>query len=152
MPPGPEPGLNWGSIGARFGALVIDAIILVVSEIALSLTGLALAGGGAGASSSGPAVALAVIWWLIALIYHPACWYVFGATPGQKALGLRIARASDGGSLGIGGVLIRFLIFFMVTVAFPLGIISGILAANDPFKRAWHDQVARSVVVRRVYG
>jgi uncharacterized RDD family membrane protein YckC len=87
---------------------------------------------------------------LFALIYHPACWYVFGATLGQKALGLRVAQACNGGPLGIGGVLVRYLIFSVVTVVFPLGIVSAVMAADDPFKRAWHDEVARSVVVRRV--
>jgi len=36
-----------------------------------------------------------------------------------------------------------------VTIAIPLGIISAVMAAQDPFKRAWHDEVARSIVVRR---
>jgi hypothetical protein len=93
--------------------------------------------------------ALYVMWWLFALAYHPACWYVFGATLGQKAIGARVARASDGQALGIGEVLVRYLIFAMVTAAVPLGIVSAIMASNDRFKRAWHDIVSRSVVVKR---
>ena len=150
VPPGPEPGFRWGGIGARFGALVIDAVIVIASEIALSL---AVTGGGGNSRGSTPAWATAVfvMWWLCALAYHPACWYVFGATPGQKALSLRVVRAYEGAPLSLGAVLVRYLLFFFVTVLFPLGIVSGILAINDPFKRAWHDQVARSVVVKRGY-
>jgi hypothetical protein len=29
-------------------------------------------------------------------------------------------------------------------------LISAAMASNDPFKRAWHDNVARSVVVKRL--
>jgi uncharacterized RDD family membrane protein YckC len=93
--------------------------------------------------------AVGIVWWLLVLMYYPACWYVFGASAGQKALGLRVARASDGQALGIGGVLARFLIFAVVTALIPLGIISAVMAAHDPYKRAWHDLVARSVVVGR---
>jgi uncharacterized RDD family membrane protein YckC len=151
LPPGPTPGLLWGDVTVRFGALVIDGLVLVGSVMAIGL--LASTTGPPGDSGQAqPPVATAVYlaWWLLALIYHPAFWYVFGATPGQKALGLRVARASDGGSLGIGDVVVRYLIFSLVTVVFPLGLISGSAAARDPYKRAWHDEVARSVVVRRL--
>jgi uncharacterized RDD family membrane protein YckC len=150
VPPGPEPGFEWGGIGARFGALVIDAIIIIV---ALFAAGLVISGFAPASSSSGSespeATAVSLIWMLFALVYHPVFWYLFGATPGQKALGLRVAQASSGAPLGLSGVLARYLIFFFVTIAIPLGIISAVMAAQDPFKRAWHDEVARSIVVRR---
>ncbi|MGD0122312.1 MAG: RDD family protein [Candidatus Limnocylindrales bacterium] len=150
-PPGPGPGLLWGGIGERFGALLIDGVILVCSLFALGLLVTAIEGSGSSSRSGSPAItAISLIWWFLALIYHPACWWVFGSTPGQKALGLRVAQASNGQSLGIGAVLVRYLIFFIVTVIFPLGLISAVMASNDPFKRAWHDEVARSVVVKRL--
>jgi uncharacterized RDD family membrane protein YckC len=149
--PGPAPGLLWGGVSARFGALAVDAVILLCTVFALGL--IASATGLTGASNqqaqSPAASAVYLAWWLLMLIYQPAFWYVFGATPGQTALGLRIARASDGGPLGAGAVIVRYLIFSVVIVAFPLGLISAIVAAKDPYKRAWHDEVARSVVVRR---
>ena len=146
-PPGPVPGVRWAGVGARFGALVIDFIILVAAFFALSV---GLAAMGSSAERDPPVVtALVIVWWLLVLMYHPACWYAFGASAGQKALGLRVARASDGQALGIGGVLARFLIFATVTVLIPLGIISAFMASRDPYQRAWHDLVARSVVVGR---
>jgi hypothetical protein len=148
--PGPEPTLVWGGIGARLGALVLDAILLVVSLFGLGLAATAISpAGGESASSSTFATALGVAWWLFVLAYHPVLWYLAGGTLGQKVLGLRIARASDGADIDIGRVLVRYLIFFAVTVVFPLGIISGVMASQDPFKRAWHDQVARTIVVKR---
>jgi hypothetical protein len=149
-PPGPGPGIQWAGMGARFGALVLDGVIFIISLFAVGLLVSAFDGSGSSAGSNSTATtALAVIWWLAALSYHPVCWYVFGSTLGQKALGLRVAQASNGQSLGIGAVLVRFLIFFMVTVAFPLGLVCAVMASNDPFKRAWHDEVARSVVVKQ---
>jgi uncharacterized RDD family membrane protein YckC len=150
LPPGPEPGLRWAGIGSRLGALILDAIVLAVSLFAVGLILSPLAGSSSSSQASSPAATAVILaWWLLVLGYHPACWYVFGATPGQKALGLRVARASDGDSLPIGAVLVRYLIFAVVTVLVPLGIISAVMARDDPYKRAWHDQVARSAVVRR---
>jgi uncharacterized RDD family membrane protein YckC len=149
VPPGPAPGLLWGGIAARLGALVVDGLVLFGSVMAVGLFASAIAQNPEASQTQPPAAtAVYLAWWLLAMIYQPAFWYVFGGTPGQKALGLRVARASDGGSLGIGGVVVRYLIFSVVTVVFPLGLISGIMAAKDPYKRAWHDEVARSVVVR----
>ena len=122
-------------VGALFGAAVVMAATGIEDSSSRTL--------------SPAADAIYLLWWLFAMSYHPVCWYVFGATPGQMALGARLARASDGQALGIGEVLVRYLIFAMVTVAIPIGIVSAIVAAHDPFKRAWHDLVSRSVVVRR---
>jgi uncharacterized RDD family membrane protein YckC len=152
-PAGPGPGLVWGGVWTRLGALFIDLVLLIGSLFVVAVL-IALFGAGSntasgtssGTSSTGTAIGL--IWWLLALMYHPACWYVFGASIGQKLLGLRIAAASDGQPLGLGAVLVRYSIFFIVTMLVPLAIVSAIMLANDPFKRAWHDQVARSVVVK----
>jgi uncharacterized RDD family membrane protein YckC len=129
---------------------VIDAIIIVVALLAAGLVISGFAPSSSSSSSESPAAtAVSLIWMVFALVYHPVFWYLFGATPGQKALGLRVAQASSGESLGLSGVLARYLIFFFVTIAIPLGIISAVMTAQDPFKRAWHDEVARSIVVRR---
>jgi uncharacterized RDD family membrane protein YckC len=150
-PPGPGPGVVWGGIGLRFGALALDAVMLVATLFALSLVASALGGTGTSGRADSAATAAGIVWWLLVMVYYPTCWYVFGASPGQKVLGLRVVRASTGQDLGIGEVLVRYIIFIFVTVAIPLGIVSAAMAANDPFKRAWHDDVARSVVVRRLW-
>jgi len=63
---------------------------------------------------------------------------------------LRVRRRSDGQSLGFGAVNVRYLVFCVETLIFPLGIIAGIMAAGDPMKRTWHDEAAGSVVVKRL--
>lgn len=150
-PAGPGPGLLWGGVGIRFAALLIDMVlvffVLVAAGMLMGAFGLTSASGGA---DSPAAAALALAAWLFIVIYHPACWYIFGATAGQRALGLRVVRLYDGQELGIGAVLVRYVIFLVVTIVFPLGLVSAYLAANDPYKRAWQDDVARSIVVRRL--
>jgi uncharacterized RDD family membrane protein YckC len=148
--PGPEPGIVWAGVPARFGALLVDAIVVMAISFA---TILAVAGvdssGSTGNSDSPASVAMSLALLVFLLIYHPLCWYLFGQTVGQKALTMRIVRASNGAPIGLSDVLARYAIFFLVTLIFPLGVISAVMAAQDPFKRAWHDQVARTIVVRR---
>jgi uncharacterized RDD family membrane protein YckC len=99
-------------------------------------------------ANSAAATAIYWIWVLFFLTYHPACWYAFGSSLGQRTLGLRVVRASDGLKVGLGAVLIRYVIFAVSTGTVILGIIAAAMANEDPFKRAWHDEAARSVVVR----
>jgi uncharacterized RDD family membrane protein YckC len=155
--PGPTPGLVWGGVWTRLAALLIDLLLVggslfvvfvLIAMVSVTTSDAAGSASRSGSSSSPVATAVALIWWILALMYHPACWYVLGASVGQKLMGLRLARASDGRALGLGAVLTRYAIFLIVTLIFPLAIISGIMAARDPFKRAWHDKVARSVVVK----
>ncbi len=152
VPPGPAPGLSWGGIGVRFGALVVDAVIIGVAAVIASqlseAAGISHYAGGYDSYSSA-AIAIEWIFILFAVCYHPACWYAFGGSVGQRALGLRIVRASDGGKLGLGAVVIRYLIFAVCTGTVILGIVAAAMANEDPFKRAWHDEAGRSVVVRR---
>jgi uncharacterized RDD family membrane protein YckC len=123
--------------------LVFTLVLFEIAEISGYLPG-------AGLGALGPTYLGMLAWFLFALIYHPVCWYLFRGTPGQRAVDLRVVRASDGQSLGVGAVLARYLTFCILTVLFPLGIVSGFIAAHDPFKRAWHDQLTGSVVVQRL--
>jgi uncharacterized RDD family membrane protein YckC len=152
VPAGPAPGLSWGGIGIRFGALLIDAALMVVAFVIDTV--LAEAAGvhryaGDYVTYSSAAIAIYWIWVLFFVCYHPACWWLFGGSAGQRALGLRVVRASDGLKLGLGAVLIRYFLFAVTTGTVILGIIAAAMANEDPFKRAWHDEAARSVVVRR---
>ncbi|HEX7495234.1 MAG TPA: RDD family protein [Candidatus Limnocylindrales bacterium] len=150
-PPGPAPGLSWGGIGVRFGALLIDAVLMVVMLVIATL--LAEAAGvrrhaDDSVTYSAAATAIYWIWVLFFVAYHPACWYAFGSSVGQRVLGLRVVRASDGRRIGLGAVVIRYIIFAVSTGTVLLGLIAAAMAHDDPFKRAWHDEAARSVVVR----
>jgi uncharacterized RDD family membrane protein YckC len=152
MAAGPQPDLVWGGVGARFWALIVDAFVFIGVFLVWAIGTAALGIPTSEVDGVSPPGTMWFVWFLmiLTLVYHPACWYFWGGSPGQKALGLRVARSSNGQRLGVGAVLIRYLVFSLVTLLVPLGIVSGIATANDPFKRAWHDTIAGSVVVRRV--
>jgi uncharacterized RDD family membrane protein YckC len=123
-------------------------LLIVAGVIADAGTTRDAYGNATGASTA--SAAISVGWLLFLLCYQPACWYFFGGTVGQRAFGLRVVRAADGRPLGLGSALVRFVIFAVSTATVILGLIAAVMASDDPFKRAWHDEAARSVVVRRL--
>jgi hypothetical protein len=149
LPPSPfGAGYIPGGIGLRCVALIIDAAFVLATMLLADL--LIILADGASTETTPAAMAISLLWIFFVLSYHPASWYVFDCTLGQRALGLRVRRRSDGQSLGFGAVNVRYVVFCVETLLFPLGIIAGAMAANDPMKRVWHDEAAGSVVVRRL--
>jgi len=152
-PPGPAQGLAWAGIGVRFGALAVDAIFFCIFGVALSLfmnmPGLETVDGKIQYQTLANVIDVAS--WLIVLLYVPVCWYFFAGTPGQRLLKLRIVRATDGGRLGIGRIVLRYLTwgFCMIMFLIPAAV-AGIFAAENPRKRAWPDLAGDSVVVREL--
>ena len=149
LPPSPfGAGYMPGGLGLRFVALVIDAAFVLATLLLADL--LIVVVDGASTYTTPAAMAISLLWLFFVLSYHPASWYVFDCTLGQRALGLRVRRRSDGQSLGFGAVNVRYVVFCVETLIFPLGLIAGAMAANDPMKRTWHDEAAGSVVVKRL--
>jgi uncharacterized RDD family membrane protein YckC len=153
VPPGPTPGLAWGGIGIRTGALVLDffffcVIGFVLAEI-MHTPGLQTVNGTIRDQSLASAIDL--VSWLTFLLYVPVCWYFLEGTAGQRLLGLRVVRASDGRKLGIGRLLVRYLMwaFCLCALCIP-AVIAAVMGAEDPQKRTWIDQVGDSVVVRQI--
>lgn len=72
------------------------------------------------------------------------CWCQFGATPGKRALGLRVASTRTGRNLTLGMAIIRYLGYVCSAVPFGLGFM---WAANEPHKQTWHDKMADSFVL-----
>jgi uncharacterized RDD family membrane protein YckC len=143
-------GYTPGGIGVRLGALLIDAAFVFATAIVAGVLMTLVDPNSRGRSPSSAAMAIVLLWMFFVFSYHPASWYVFDCTLGQRALGLRVRRQSDGQSLGFGAVNVRYLVFCVETLIFPLGMITGVLAADDPMKRAWHDEAVGSVVVKRL--
>ena len=149
---GPAPGLTWGGIGARVAAMLIDFVImfvaLIITELIAEAFGIQHYAYRDSVYSSG-AAATYVVFFILLIAYPPTCWWAFQSTVGQRALGLRVVRASDGSSLGIGSTTVRFLLWAICTITVILGIIAAAMANDNPQKRTWWDDAAGSVVVRR---
>jgi len=149
---GPAPGLAYAGMGIRLGALLIDALILTIV--------VAVAGGigeafgiqhhASGDVYSAGAIAADFLGFLALVAYMPSFWWTFQGSPGQRALGLRVVRAADGQSLGIVATTIRYIIWLVCMCTVLLAVVAAIMANDKPSKQAWPDDVAGSVVVKRV--
>jgi uncharacterized RDD family membrane protein YckC len=149
---GPVPGLVWGGIGPRIGAMLLDLVFMLIALMVAALVAEAF-----GVQHyvthdvySTGATASYLTWCILAVAYPPTCWWAFQGTVGQRVLGLRVVRLTDGASLGVGSTTLRFLIWAVCTLPVIPGAIAAIMAQDNPMKRAWWDDAAGSVVVRRV--
>ena len=127
-PSGPRAGF-W----QRFGALILDGLILAVPSIIV-----VVAIGNGGAANA--------ITTLIGIAY-----YVYfeggatGQTIGKKALGIRVYDfRGGGGSIGYGRALVRYLVRIISSIPLFLGYFWMLW---DKEKQCWHDKAAGSVVV-----
>ena len=87
-------------------------------------------------------------WLAFFLLYHPACWWAFGATLGQKATHLQVVRDSDGQRLTLGAVVIRYIVWFVLMLTVVLAVVAAAIGTGEPRKRTWPDEAAGSVVIK----
>jgi uncharacterized RDD family membrane protein YckC len=114
----------------RFGALIIDAVILLVVEIVLRV---ALKG-------AGQALSL-----VVSLVYFTLFVGASrGQTPGMSALGIRVISFDGSGSIGYGRAFIRWIGGYVSAVVILLGFFWMLW---DKEKQCWHDKFASDVVV-----
>jgi len=115
----------------RFGAVVIDALLMIVVYVPLAITF---------GSSAGSDLALLVTIAYFTVLEGGAT----GQTLGKKALGIRVIDISRGGPIGPLRAFIRWAGRIVSTLAFYLGYLWMLW---DREKQTWHDKMARSVVV-----
>lgn len=129
----------------RFGALIIDGIILgVVVSVIASILGIerTTTVNGASAMNNGYSGLSTLIGW----IYFTAMTVTRGATVGKMALGLKVVK-EDGKAVDWGtGVLREVVGKFVSAVVFGLGFL---WVAFDPKKQGWHDKIAKTFVVKK---
>ncbi len=162
-PVGPAPGVRFAGHGARFGAYVIDALIVgtvttvlfLVVAIPLfgSLLGTAInnpdsledpstwAGFGAGL---GFFIVGALVIGIFSLLYFPFFWARGGATPGMSIAGIRVVNDRDGSPIGWGPALLRLVGFWVSGAVFYLGFVWILVDAR---RRGWHDLLAGTCVI-----
>lgn len=112
--------LTLASRGTRFGALVLDLLLIGVLIVATTLALLAIAGGTlseieTNRTAAGRALQFFAVLWLAAMFLFRNAYFLFfelgprGATPGKRMTGIRIA-ARDGGRLSAEMVIARNLL------------------------------------------
>jgi uncharacterized RDD family membrane protein YckC len=147
--PGPAPGFLWAGMLQRLLALTIDAVVVVALYALVYAIDLALANSSPEGWDYPPALAFALIGLTGLFLIVPVSWILFGGTLGQRAVGLQVLRAVDGGRLGAGRAMVRYLVLLAMIIIPVVGLLSAILALSDPRRRTWADTAADSVVVRR---
>lgn len=151
-------GLHYGGFWMRFGARMIDGIVLAVPLLLLAALLIPnLIRAQRSASNPAPAgfaafgLTFFLCYFVVLICYEVLFLKYRGATPGKMACGLKVVR-SDGSSLEWGTSIGRFVMWNLVTSGIPylnfiLMLISGIMTGTDGEKRALHDRVCDTRVV-----
>jgi len=142
------PGvMEYAGFWLRLGAKTIDGMIVGVVSLVITL------GGGmflVGAMSSNPHTAIGIqiamnlFQTILAAAY--ATWFIgkYGATPGKMACNLKVV-AGDGGKLSYGKACSRHFSEYLSAIILGIGYL---MSAFDPEKRALHDRMCNTRVVR----
>ena len=166
---GPAAGWQYAGFWIRAAAWIIDGFILGFVTTILWMVVLAVAaaiGLGAVATSGldstngltqeqvavlGVGIVAAtsfllIMTILVTVLYFVLLWVKRGATIGQSVLGLRVVRRADGGPIGWGTAIVRYIVLCIGFAVIYLGVI---WVAFDDRKRGWHDLAAGTLVVKR---
>ena len=125
-PSGPRAGF-W----QRFGAMVVDGLVMIVVYVPLAV---------AFGSSAGSDLALVFSIAYFTLLEGGAT----GQTLGKKALGIRVIDLARGGPIGHGRGFIRWAGRIVSALVIYLGYLWMLW---DREKQTWHDKMAGAVVV-----
>jgi uncharacterized RDD family membrane protein YckC len=136
-------GLGYAGFWVRFGAVLIDAALLMVITVPLIVWISGVGYSFNGKLIAGPADFL--INWVAPAIGTVLFWRIWQATPGKAMLSLRVVDADSGKRLSVGQAAVRYLCYIISMLPLCLGFI---WVAFDRKKQGWHDKIAGTVVVR----
>lgn len=123
------------SLGAsfpeRFVAYLVDAIILAVPNVIVSL------------------LLPQAVGWIVTLAigigYFVYFWTTSGSTPGKSLMGLKVVSAETGELIDPGTAVLRYVGYIISGIALALGFLWIIW---DPRHQGWHDKIAKTLVVK----
>lgn len=139
--------LEYVGFWSRFGATLIDSILMAIVSIPLLLAIYGMEYFDSEAFIVGPADF--VISYVLPAVVIIGLWIRFAATPGKMAIGATIVDASTGEKPSFTQYAIRYVGYFLSALPLLLGYL---WVAFDPRKQSWHDKLANTVVVRRKGG
>jgi uncharacterized RDD family membrane protein YckC len=168
------PNYQIAGLDRRFGAFLLDGLVIWIASavIAAIVDPAGLVTTTTTATTSTTTVMVSNTGWsgvIVAAVtaaYAIPTWIWWGATPGQKALGLRVFRMAGPQPLAIVSGAIRWAALYGSSLLGALAVgdasIGGALGLmqvgwvlallfstiQDPRKRGWHDRLAGSLVVR----
>jgi uncharacterized RDD family membrane protein YckC len=142
----PVVGLRYADFGVRFGAKLLDGILLWIVNMAISFAffGVLVRRATLGQGFLAMQLGLMAVELLVNASYVVFFLGRFGATLGKMALRLRVVNP-DGSPIGYGKAVGRY--FAEMLSGLTLGI-GYLMAGFDAERRALHDRVASTRVVR----
>jgi uncharacterized RDD family membrane protein YckC len=136
--------VTYAGLVTRLVGLVVDVVVLTVAGLAVStLPGVAwrqVLGTPPGWLTGGAGAAAAVLPWA----YFTVFWTLGGRTPGAMLVGVHLAR-DDGGPMSLGRSAVRAAAGLALA---PLWLVGLVGTLGDQRRRAWHDRLFGTVVVR----
>jgi uncharacterized RDD family membrane protein YckC len=118
-------------MGARFGGLLIDSILLgVVSYILAIVT---------------TATMLYVFQIILGLLYWGYLVGTRGQTLGHQLVGIKVVDVNTGQPIGFGKAVVRFLVMDITGAIFTLGYWTPFFDSTR--RQGWHDKSVGSVVI-----
>lgn len=155
-PPGTgQPGLEPIGTASRFGAKIIDILILLVPIFGITWLIAGDAQAGTLRSTDGEVVLANIITTLLTFGYFAYLESTRGQTVGKMALGYKVI-GPDGGLPSIEAAAKRnaYLLLGLVPIVgglvqFVLLIVIAVTISSDSFKRGWHDNFAGGTAVVR---
>ena len=145
----PSPGaMNFAGFWIRFGAKLIDGVIIWVVQMAAMLLFGPMLGLNFFSSEPPTNFSFLILYpFLFAASIFYSVWFVgkYGATPGKLALGLKIVTSS-GEPVTYMKALARF---FAEMVSAIICYVGYIMAAFDEQKKSLHDQICDTRVIRK---
>ena len=136
--------LNYASVATRFGAVVLDALILLAFNVLTDLIcGVGLTAANHGNPVSVVQMILSVLQLVVGLSYETIMIGKYGATLGKMACRIKVVT-SDGGPVGYGRAFGRY---FAKILSSLICLIGYFMAIPDQEKRALHDRICDTRVV-----
>ncbi|HSR24678.1 MAG TPA: RDD family protein [Candidatus Eisenbacteria bacterium] len=151
-PPAAPPGYSTQAAAElagfwrRFGAYLIDAVILAAaSGIVEGIVG-AIAGGLTDTTST--TVRSGLIGLVLELVYFGYLWSRYGQSIGYMALGIRLIRV-DGAPISVGLAALRaLLVYLSFAICLIPAVISAFMIGLGRHKQAIHDVMVGTLVAR----
>jgi uncharacterized RDD family membrane protein YckC len=133
----------------RVLANIIDSIVLLVPTGLLTLVEVLYAAPGADLSRApqsveGVAFDLARLLAVLLTAVYLVIGWSRGGTLGMRVLGLTVVHAETGARIGVVRAIVRYVGYVVGALFCYLG---WLWVAFDPYKQAWHDKLASTIVV-----
>lgn len=139
-------------IGARFGARVLDGIIVGVVFIVLIRVFAAGSASNNAADFSGFSAVRILVGLVVGVGYEVLLIAVWGQTLGKRIVGVTVIHATHGGLPGWGKAFGRWaipgLLALIPFVGWILSILCYLSATWDRVYQGWHDKAAGTLVIR----